>query len=213
MKAAGDSADQDNLRGVKATCGRCNAVTEKGNKKMTKDSGSAVETAFEDSQRELYKHPGYLIRRLHQISVSIFLTQAQEYDLTQVQWGALTMIDANPGIDQTALGRLIAIDRQTVSTVVQRLCEKGLLRREQKDRRSSALFVTGAAKALIKIMREQLPAVDQILLEPLTATERRVFMELLTKLVNVNNSLSRAPLGPGESPKRSRKVSTDASVI
>ena len=158
------------------------------------------EESIAKSQRELYAHPGHLIRRLNQISVSIFLTEAKEYDLTHIQYASLTVIAANAGIDQSNLGRLVAIDRQTVSTVVRRLCEKGLVRREQKDGRSGALFVTGSAKALIKVLSARLPVVDQLLLEPLSPEEQDIFMELLTKVVNGNNSLSRAPLRP-DAPK------------
>ena len=142
---------------------------------------------------EALDHPGHLIRRLHQIAVSVFLREAREYKLTHVQYASLVAVEYAPGIDQSRLGKLVALDRQTVSDVVQRLCEKGLLERKQKDRRTSALFLTGAARALIQVMRTRLGVVDDIILEPLTLKERKQFMALLAKLVNVNNELSRAP--------------------
>ena len=142
---------------------------------------------------EALDHPGHLIRRLHQICASVFLREAQENKLTHVQYASLVAVEYSPGIDQSRLGKLVALDRQTVSDVVQRLCEKGLLDRKRKDRRTSALFLTGAAKALIQVMRARIGVVDDIILEPLSAKERQVFMALLAKLVNVNNELSRAP--------------------
>jgi hypothetical protein len=42
-------------------------------------------------------------------------------------------------------------------------------------------------------MRGRIGVVDDIILEPLGAKERQVFMALLARLVNVNNELSRAP--------------------
>ena len=144
-------------------------------------------------ERELFEHPGHLIRRLHQISVSIFLSEATKYDLTQTQYGCLTLVDFYPGIDQSSLGRAVALDRQTVSNLVRRLIQKGLLRREPKNRRNSALFVTGAGKALHHAMRDRLEVVDKTLLSPLNPDEQYIFQKLLTTLVTELNSLSRAP--------------------
>jgi DNA-binding MarR family transcriptional regulator len=145
------------------------------------------------AQGELLAHPGYLIRRLHQISVSIFLEKARAYDLTQLQYASLVVIDANPGIDQSRLGKIVALDRQTVSTVVRRLVEKGLLQRESKDRRSSAMYVTGAGKALYQVVRARIGSVDKVLLGPLSIADQQALMRYLTKMVTKLNKLSRAP--------------------
>ncbi|MGH6989748.1 MAG: MarR family winged helix-turn-helix transcriptional regulator [Stellaceae bacterium] len=144
-------------------------------------------------QLEIFDHPGHLIRRLHQISVSVFLNEAKPYGLTQVQYASLQAIEFYSGIDQRRLGKVVALDRQTVSNVVQRLCEKGLVDRKQKDKRTSALYLTGAAKALLEVMRPRIEVVDQIILAPLAESERTTLMSLLNKLVDLNNALSRAP--------------------
>jgi DNA-binding MarR family transcriptional regulator len=138
-------------------------------------------------------HPGYLVRRLHQICVSVFLNKSNEYGLTHIQYAALQAVQFSPGIDQARLGRLIATDRQTTSNVVSRLSKSHLLQRKQKDKRTNALYLTGAAKALIQVMQPYVPEIDDTILKPLSAKERITFMRLLTKLVSVNNDLSRAP--------------------
>jgi DNA-binding MarR family transcriptional regulator len=138
-------------------------------------------------------HPGHLVRRLHQICVSVFLDKSSEYGLTHIQYAALLAVQFAPGIDQGRLGKLIAIDRQTTSNVVNRLSEKGLLERKQKDKRTNALFLTGAAKALIRVMQQHEAEIDETILKPLSTKERLAFMKLLTKLVSANNDLSRAP--------------------
>jgi MarR family transcriptional regulator, lower aerobic nicotinate degradation pathway regulator len=156
--------------------------------RMEEDDSEALR-----AQGELLAHPGYLIRRLNQISVSIFLNEAKAYDLTHLQYASLVVVDANPGIDQSRLGRIVALDRQTVSTVVRRLVEKGLIRRESKDRRTSAMFVTGAGKALYQVVRARIGSVDKILLGPLSQADQQVLMGYLSKMVNKLNQLSRAP--------------------
>ncbi len=49
-------------------------------------------------------------------------------DLTPVQFAALTTVDDNPGVDQATLAGHIAY--VTIGRVVDRLVQKGLLRRE-----------------------------------------------------------------------------------
>lgn len=139
------------------------------------------------------QHPGHLVRRLHQICVSVFLEKSSEYGLTHIQYAALQAVEFAPGIDQARLGKLIATDRQTTSNVVNRMSEKGLLERKQKDKRTNALYLTGAARALIRVMQLHVPEIDDAILKPLSAKERAVFMRLLTKIVSANNDLSRAP--------------------
>jgi len=158
---------------------------------MTQTQPAAKEPEGPDF--EAFDHPGHLVRRLHQICVSVFLEKSSEFGLTHIQYAALKAVEYAPGIDQARLGKLIAIDRQTTSNVVNRLSDKGLLERKKKDKRTNALYLTGPARALIKVMMGHAPEIDEIILKPLTAEERVVFMNLLSKLVNVNNDLSRAP--------------------
>lgn len=152
------------------------------------------------SDLELLDRPGPLIRRLHQIAVSVFLQEAKEFEMTPIQYGALQLVDQFPGIHQAGLGKLLALDRQTISNVVQRLQDKGLIDRRERNARTSALYTTGSARALIAVMTDRLSAVDDTILGPLETEERAMFMELLRKLVEHNNELSRAP-GGGEAPK------------
>lgn len=142
---------------------------------------------------EPMNHPGHLVRRLHQICVAVFLDAAKEYNLTHVQYATLQAIKRFPDIDQARVGKLVALDRQTVSNVVNRLSQNGLIERKAKDKRTNALQITGAARALIEVMQPRIQTVDEIILGPLSADERETLMALLKRLVDSNNELSRAP--------------------
>jgi DNA-binding MarR family transcriptional regulator len=160
---------------------------------MSSRNSRAAATAPDDRQLEIFEKPGHLIRRLHQISNSVFIEQARAYDLTPAQYASLLAVEFTPGLDQASLGRTVALDRTTVSVVVGRLIAKGLLERKRGSGRKVALFLTGPARAMIEVMRPRIQCVDDILLDPLNAAEREIFMRLLLKLVDVNNELSRAP--------------------
>lgn len=152
-------------------------------------AGEATELHFEPMN-----HPGHLVRRLHQICVAVFLDAAKDYNITHVQYATLKAIERFPGVDQTRVGKLVALDRQTTSNVVTRLQQNGLIERTRKDKRTYALHITGPGRALIEVMQPRIAEIDEVILGPLSPDERQTLMSLLQKLVNSNNELSRAPL-------------------
>jgi len=144
---------------------------------------------------DLYDHPGHLLRRAQQISVSIFYDEMGA-DLTPVQYAILSRLARHPGIDQVSLAGLAAIDTSTGATVCARLEEKGLLLREvlPHNRRQRALRITDAGQALLDGLEAGAQRLRQRLLAPLSTQEQAVFMDLLARLVQENNAQSRAPL-------------------
>lgn len=139
--------------------------------------------------------PGHAIRRLHQISVGIFLQETADLGVTPVQYAALQVVSNQPGIDQRTLARQIALDTSTTGGVVDRLEARAWLERRTspEDRRARQLFLTPAgAQALVDTIPAMLRAQEQIL-APLTERQRAEFMRLLQILVTQNNELSRAP--------------------
>jgi DNA-binding MarR family transcriptional regulator len=151
--------------------------------------------ADHSSMLDVYKHPGHLLRRAQQISVSIFYDELGN-ELTPVQYAILHQLVLHPGIDQVSLAGLAAIDTSTGATVCARLEEKGLLERRviPHNRRQRALTITASGTRMLEAMEAGALRLRERLLGPLTPTEQRLFMELLSKLVRENNAQSRAPL-------------------
>ncbi|MFP8781246.1 MarR family winged helix-turn-helix transcriptional regulator [Hydrogenophaga sp. RWCD_12] len=144
---------------------------------------------------DIDQQPGYAIRRLHQISVGIFLQEAGEQGVTPVQYAALQVVGNQPGIDQRTLARTIALDTSTTGGVIDRLEARGWLERRMspEDRRARQLFLTAAGEqALADTIPAMLRAQEQIL-APLTERQRAEFMRLLMIVVTQNNDMSRAP--------------------
>lgn len=148
----------------------------------------------------IYRMPGHLIRRLHQVSVSLFMEEMEtaKIDLTQVQYAALTAIQRYPRIDQATLGGVIAYDRATIGGVIDRLEEKGLVRRtvDQENRRVRKLVMEPKGEKLLVRIRPLVARVQTRILGPLSESERTSFMRCMSKLTDVHNETSRAPLRP-----------------
>ncbi|TQF36546.1 transcriptional regulator [Bradyrhizobium sp. UNPF46] len=144
----------------------------------------------------VYAAPGYLFRRMQQIAVSIFMEECKAFDLTPVQYAALIAIHTHPGIDATRLSAVIAFDRSTLGSVIERLQAKDYIERKPapEDKRIKLLYLTKSGAA---ILREIVPAVDRAqarMLEPLKPADRKTLMGLMSQLVDLNNEASRVPL-------------------
>lgn len=148
--------------------------------------------------RDNNEMPGHLARRFQQIAVAVFLAEVGEagFDLTPVQYAALVAIRTNPGIDQVTLAGLIAYDRTTITGVVDRLVQKGLLVRHSssRDRRARELQITEAGKRTLRGITPAVEAAQRTMLRGLTVKERADLMRLLRKAIAAGNDLSRAPL-------------------
>jgi DNA-binding MarR family transcriptional regulator len=144
----------------------------------------------------LWARPGFLVRRLHQIHVAMFFEECKVPNITPVQYALLTVLSVLPGLDQTALGQEVGLDRTTTADVVKRLEERGLVERRQnpEDRRTRHVHLTREGKAVVTSMRADMAHAQERLLLPLRPAQKKVFMELLSKLVEANNDYSRTVL-------------------
>jgi MarR family transcriptional regulator, lower aerobic nicotinate degradation pathway regulator len=166
-----------------------------------------------DDDSRLIDMPGHLIRRLQQIASALFLDQAKAFDFTPVQYAALVAIKNHPGLDQTSLCNMIALDRSTIGDVVGRLEKRRLISRTNgtTDRRTKALRVTASGSHMIRDIEPAVMAAQRLILAPLKANERSAFMQMLKHLVHLNNEHSRAPLRPHRMrPKGAREGASTA---
>jgi DNA-binding MarR family transcriptional regulator len=146
----------------------------------------------------LWSRPGYLIRRLHQSHTALFAEECKAYGITPVQYGVLTALFHRPGIDQATLGAEVGIDRTNAADVVERLAERGLVRRAKSaaDRRMMLAWLTADGSGLTREMHGAMQRAQERLLEVLTPAERKGFLALLGKLVDA--------IAPAADPARSQ---------
>lgn len=150
-------------------------------------------TAFE---RDLAQRPGFLIRRLHQIHISLFAEECAGFDVTPVQYSIMSVIAHRPGMDQSQISEEVGVDRATLANVVARLEVAGLLKRivSRLDRRQKLLTLTPRGKTLLTRMNEPVFRAHARTIEALEPEVRKVFMELLGTLVDAGNDFGRAKL-------------------
>jgi DNA-binding MarR family transcriptional regulator len=128
---------------------------------------------------------GYWLRRAYQRHMAIFAAVMSDLDLTSVQFAALVKLRDMKAVTQTELGRLIGIDRATISGVVSRLQKRGLLqfRLDPLDRRSRIIALTPAGETLLGQALRRTEQVGDDTLAPISEAERAALREMLRKLV------------------------------
>jgi DNA-binding MarR family transcriptional regulator len=154
------------------------------------------EGEIDPAKELLFARPGFLVRRLHQIHVAMFLEELKSDNITPVQYGLMTALSVLPGLDQTALGQEVGLDRTTTADVVKRLEERGLVERRTNpsDRRTRHVHLTAAGERLVAALHTDMTRAQQRLLEPLREAEKTMLMDLLRRLVEANNQYSRTIL-------------------
>ena len=130
--------------------------------------------------------PGYLIRRSKQMSTGIFAETCKDFGVTPIQFATLTILRLRPGIDQTELGEIAALDPSTAGDVIARLERRGFVQRQEQGQRR-VCNLTAAGATLLAQVTPLVAAAQRRVLGDLTARERGQLLRLLSKMNGVSN--------------------------
>lgn len=145
---------------------------------------------------DLYRRPGFLLRRTHQIAVAIFIDECKGLRLTPPQHGILLAVQRMPGLTQAGLSRLLGFDRAMMGQVVDGLVRRKLLRRGRSpsNRRLTSLTLSPKGTRLLGEAGSVMKRTSQRLLAPLRPREREVFVELLMHVATSLNDVAATPI-------------------
>jgi DNA-binding MarR family transcriptional regulator len=105
-------------------------------------------------------------------------------EITPPRFTALVIVGANPGISQTALGRVLGIARSGAMMLTDWMEDRGLAERRQRpdDGRAWGLHLTARGEKLVARMKRRVLAEDRRRAARLGTGERRILLALLKKL-------------------------------
>ena len=128
---------------------------------------------------------GYHLRRASSVFANDFSRTLGETGIRQVLFGILSIIAANPEINQGNVGRALGIQRANMVSLVNELVDRGLVRRETAadDRRAFALTLTPAGEVMVETCLERIRGHERRLLSDMTAQERVTLVDLLSRIV------------------------------
>src|SRR5499433_3216241 len=147
---------------------------------------------------QLYRRPGFMIRRVHQIAVALFIEETGKLGVTNRQYGILFVLQHRPGIDQISVANLLGLDRSTTGMVLKKLEHDGVVVRSvgAHDRRRHSLQLTRSGEKLLSQLAEPAQKAQARALSAFTPREQALFLQLLDKFTRAFNGSTRVPLDP-----------------
>ena len=78
--------------------------------------------------------------------------RAAQFGTTRAQWAVLARLDRSEGLNQSELAETLDLQPITLTRLLDKLCDSGLIERrpDPDDRRAKRLFLTPAARPLLK---------------------------------------------------------------
>jgi MarR family transcriptional regulator, lower aerobic nicotinate degradation pathway regulator len=165
--------------------------------KAASESAAAVAgSSLPPSLDALYHRPGFMLRRAHQISVSLFMQQPDATDITTTQYGVLVILRACEGLDQISLAKKVGLDRSTTGLVITKLETSGYVVRvaDPHDLRRKVIVLTAKGERKLESLKGVAARSQEMALSVFTPAEAKQFVTLLSKFVAHFNETTRAPI-------------------
>src|SRR5438128_10827937 len=102
---------------------------------------------------------GYVLRRAQLVVFQDFYQAFAPFDIRPAQFSVLTVIERNPGLTQSQVAEALGIKRTNFVGMLDALEKRGLAeRRQARDKRSYALYLTADGAALMRKLKPVIKA-------------------------------------------------------
>lgn len=135
---------------------------------------------------ELREMVGHLIRVTQQVHFSLWGDGIGEARLTSPQYAVLHVLAHEQPIDQRTLGDRASLDRSTVTDIVGRLVERGLVERtlDPQDARRRLVQLTRHGATVQRAAAVKAAEINEALLDALDESDRSNLLRILNKLLD-----------------------------
>jgi DNA-binding MarR family transcriptional regulator len=126
--------------------------------------------------------PGYALRRAANVTAAELSARLAPFELRQSDISLLMLVEANPGITSSALGRQLDIQRANMVPILKRLEDAGLIDRAPIDGKSQGLALTAAGRAKLAEGRKVIEAFERELIGRVPAEHRAHLLPALNAI-------------------------------
>lgn len=151
---------------------------------MTLASATPASAEHEVSIGNLDRLVGYHLRRASAVVGNDFARALDGTGIRQVLFGIMSIVKANPGINQGAAGRALGIKRANMVSLINELTDRDLLDRKiaADDRRAFSLTLSRAGEAMFDDCLKRIEAHEDRLMSDLSSAERDALIDLLSRI-------------------------------
>jgi DNA-binding MarR family transcriptional regulator len=126
--------------------------------------------------------PGYALRRASAAVMAKLAARLAVLDLRPSEASALLVIEANPGVTQSGIGRLLDIARANMAPLTARLAARDLIVRQSAGGRSHGLTLSDSGRRLTAKARRIVAELETELTARIPAAQRAAFLRTLKAL-------------------------------
>jgi MarR family transcriptional regulator for hemolysin len=114
--------------------------------------------------------------------------EARQFGMTRAQWAVLFRLERAEGLKQSELADLLEVQPITLTRLIDRLCDNGLIERrsDPTDRRAKRLFLTPAAKP---VMVKLATVSEKMMASVLAGLDRPAREAIVASLATIKNNL------------------------
>lgn len=135
-------------------------------------------------ERFVDQYLGYLLGQANHALYKEFDAHVRAAGLSSIEWRVLATLHDGAPLTVSQLAHEVLSKQPTVTKLVQRMCEQGLvmLRTDESDQRRTLVTVTPAGRRLVKPLVTQARAHETAMLRALAASEKAALKKLLGKI-------------------------------
>jgi MarR family transcriptional regulator, transcriptional regulator for hemolysin len=117
--------------------------------------------------------------------------KASQFGITRAQWVVLVRLDRFEGIKQSELAEMLDLQPITLTRLLDRLCDNGLIERraDPSDRRAKRLHLTPAARPMLERLGD---LGDELMGTALAGVQREAIEKMVAQLAIVKENLRQA---------------------
>jgi DNA-binding MarR family transcriptional regulator len=139
------------------------------------------------SPSHLHSHVGYWLRCLSNLVSITFAERLAKQEMSVAQWVVLRTLYDKRDVTLNEAAREVGVDKSSLSRMVERLVQKGLLNRtEGNDRRSVGLTLTPGAMKLVPQLAKLADENDEEFFHRLSPKRREEFLATIKQLLDAN---------------------------
>ncbi len=142
---------------------------------------------FGKSPSNLEEHLGYWLRCLSNYVHHSFAQKLEKHEITVPQWVVLRALYDKEAVNLNNIADEIGVDKSTLSRMVERLVQKGLVDRGAgKDRRSVNLALTKAGRKIVPQLAKLADDNDDQFFKTLSKSEKQNLEGIVKRLLRAN---------------------------
>ncbi|KQS03868.1 MarR family transcriptional regulator [Sphingomonas sp. Leaf357] len=132
----------------------------------------------------LSEFAGYHLRRASAVFAADFARALEGTGMRQVLFGILSVVAANPDINQGAVGRALGIQRANMVALINELVDRELIERRasKDDRRAFALCLSPAGQAMLDECLARIRVHEEEMLLGVGVADRARLIALLLRI-------------------------------